>query len=324
MTIIMPTTSLPPALTLRDGYLDNLSVLGLTPRAMRDRARIADAFLGHHPDLVEWMKLPALSRCEELARTGAWPVIVYALAHNGLLLDLELIGAKNLTGIGAAIQTRDPDGFAQMRAAGNRLGWTSKWVETLLGQGLAVLLAWTGGTTTQLTTDIIDTFETGLVATTTLTPSMLRAYRARLAGLRAILFDTKITDTPPRRRPTASSYEERFAAVEMAPSLRGTFGPPAFVVVEPQPRVSSEADSAATTVARAESRARLRILGRQCTRERPACTASPLPSRTTPGPVRTKCGGARRPRSSGRIPIGANRLYVPGAAPSGLRRALLP
>jgi site-specific recombinase XerD len=223
MTIIMPTTSLPPALTLRDGYLDNLSVLGLTPRAMRDRARIADAFLGHHPDLVEWMKLPALSRCEELARTGAWPVIVYAVAHNGLLLDLELIGAKNLTGIGAAIQTRDPDGFAQMRAAGNRLGWTSKWVETLLGQGLAVLLAWTGGTTTQLTTDIIDTFETGLIATTTLTPSMLRAYRARLAGLRAILFDTKITDTPPRRRPTASSYEERFAAVEMAPSLRGTF-----------------------------------------------------------------------------------------------------
>ncbi len=223
MTIIMPTTSLPPALTLRDGYLDNLLVIGLTPRAMRDRARIADAFLGHHPDLAEWMKLPALSRCEELARTGAWPVIVYAVAHNGLLLDLELIGAKNLTGIGAAIQTRDPDGFAQMRGAGNRLGWTSKWVETLLGQGLAVLLAWTGGTTTQLTTDNIDTFETGLVATTTLTPSMLRAYRARLAGLRAILFDIKITDTPPRRRPTASSYEERFAAVEMAPSLRGTF-----------------------------------------------------------------------------------------------------
>jgi site-specific recombinase XerD len=223
MTIIATTTSLPPVLTLRDGYIDNLSVLGLGPRAIRDRARIVDAFLGNHPDLVEWMNLPALPRCEELARTGAWPVIVYAVADAGLLLDLELIGAKNLTGIGAAIETRDPDGFAQMRAAGIRLGWTSKWVKTLLGEGLAVLLAWTGGTTAQLTTDIIDAFETGLIATTTLKPSMLRAYRARLAGLRAILFDIKITDTPPRRRPTASSYEERFAAVEMAPSLRGTF-----------------------------------------------------------------------------------------------------
>lgn len=80
------------------------------------------------------MNLPVLSRCEELARTGAWPVIVYAVAHNGLLLNLELIGAKNLTGLGAAIETRDPDGFARMRAAGNRLGWTSKWVETLLGK----------------------------------------------------------------------------------------------------------------------------------------------------------------------------------------------
>jgi site-specific recombinase XerD len=223
MTIIATTTSLPPVLTLRDGYIDNLSVLGLGPRAIRDRARIVDAFLGNHPDLVEWMNLPALPRCEELARTGAWPVIVYAVADAGLLLDLELIGAKNLTGIGAAIETRDPDGFAQMRAAGIRLGWTSKWVKTLLGEGLAVLLAWTGGTTAQLTTDIIDAFETGLIATTTLTPSMLRAYRARLAGLRAILFDTKVIDTPPRRRPTALSYEERFAAVEMAPSLRKIF-----------------------------------------------------------------------------------------------------
>ena len=223
MTIIMAATSLPPMLTLRDGYLDNLSVLGLGPRAMRDRARIVDTFLGNHPHLAEWMNLPALTRCEELARTGAWPVIVYAIAHDDLLLDLELIGAKNLTGIGAAIETRDQDGFAGMRAAGIRLGWTPKWVETLLGGCLAVLLAWSGGTTVQLTTDIINAFETGLSATTTLTPSMLRAYRARVAGLRAILFDTKVIDTPPRRRPTASSYEERFAAVVMAPSLRKTF-----------------------------------------------------------------------------------------------------
>ena len=86
-----------------------------------------------------------------------------------------------------------------------------------------MILAWTGGTTAQLTADVVDTFETGLIATRTLTPSMLRAYRARVAGLKALLFDTKVIDTPPRRRPTASSWEERFAAVPMAPSLRKMF-----------------------------------------------------------------------------------------------------
>ena len=222
MTVLIAAPA-SPALTLRVGYLRHLSTLNLGSRALRERVQILDGFLGGHPNLAEWMVRPVSSRCAELARTGAWPVVVYAIAQDGVRLDLEFAGAKKLTGLAAAIEQRDPEGFARMRAAGIRLGWTPKWVETILGGCLAVLLAWTGGTTAQLTTDIIDTFETGLIATTTLTPSMLRAYRARVAGLRAILFETKVIDTPPRRRPTASSYEERLAAVEMAPSLRKTF-----------------------------------------------------------------------------------------------------
>lgn len=221
----MTTTTVPlaPPLSLHEDYTHHLQNLDLGTRAIRDRVRIVDTFLSDHPDLVQWMARPVFTRCEELARTGAWPVVVYAVAHTGLRLDLELIGAKNLTGLGAALESRDPDGFALMRAAGLRLGWTSKWVETLLGEGLAVMLAWAGGTTAQLTTDIVDDFEAGLINTTTLTPSMLRAYRARVAGLKALLFHSKVTDTPPRRRPTASSHEERFTAVVMAPSLRKTF-----------------------------------------------------------------------------------------------------
>ena len=222
MTTITPIP-ISPAITLKDGYLHNLSALGLGSRAMRDRVRIVDEFLGDHPDLVEWMGCPVFSRCDELARTGAWPIVVYAVAHDGLRLDLEFAGAKKLTGLASEIEQRDPEGFARMRATGTRLGWTPDWVETLLGGCLAVILAWNGGATAQLTTEIIDAFEAGLMATTTLTPSMLRAYRARLAGLKAILFDTKVIDTPPRRRPTARSYEERFAAVVIAPSLRKTF-----------------------------------------------------------------------------------------------------
>lgn len=220
---MMATTTVAPVLTLRDGYQEHLSTLDLSVRTLRDRIQIVDAFLGDHPDLVEWMGRPASLRCEELIRTGAWPVVVYAIAHDSLRLDLEFAGAKKLTGLADEIERRDPEGFARMRDAGIRLGWTSNWVETVLGGCLAVILAWTGGTTAQLTTDVVDAFEAGLMATTTLTASMLRAYRARVAGLRAILFDTRVIDTPPRRRPTALSYEKRFAAVEMAPSLSKTF-----------------------------------------------------------------------------------------------------
>ena len=79
------------------------------------------------------MGRPVLSRCEELARNGAWPVIVYAVEHDGLRLNLEFVGAKKLTGLANAIEHRDPDGFTRMRAAGARLGWTPNWIETLLG-----------------------------------------------------------------------------------------------------------------------------------------------------------------------------------------------
>jgi hypothetical protein len=51
-------------------------------------------------------------------------------------------------------------------------------------------------------------------------PSSRRAYRSRLAGVRQLLFETRVIDTPPRRRPWARTLEQRFADVAMAPEIR--------------------------------------------------------------------------------------------------------
>ncbi|ETZ40727.1 phage integrase family domain protein, partial [Mycobacterium avium MAV_120809_2495] len=49
-----------------------------------------------------------------------------------LRLDVELAAVKQLTGLGRAVEDRDPSGFAALRNAGIRLGWRSSWVETVV------------------------------------------------------------------------------------------------------------------------------------------------------------------------------------------------
>ena len=69
---------------------------------------------------------------------------MFAIAGGHVRLDLELAGVKNLTGLGAAIRATDPDGFARAQVAGLQLGWGQAWVDTVLDECLAVILACTG------------------------------------------------------------------------------------------------------------------------------------------------------------------------------------
>ena len=140
-------------------YAGHVHTLGLSDRAVRDRLRIARDFLSRHPNLHEWMGLPVTDRVTELARTGAWPLICHAIGTGRLQLDLELAGAKNLAGLARAVEARDPEAFGAARTAGLALGWKASWVETVLGECLAVLLAWHGG---GLTSQIVDEFDAGL------------------------------------------------------------------------------------------------------------------------------------------------------------------
>lgn len=201
-------------------YLAHVKALGLGDRAIRDRVRIATGFLDRHPDLQAWMGLPTAGRITELKRTGAWPLLCYAIGTGQLRLDLELAGAKQLTGLARIVEDRDPQAFAAARAAGLALGWKPSWVETVLGECLAVLLAWHGGQVAGLSSQVVDAFDAELAACMTIPHSSRRAYRNRIAGIRQLLFETRVIDTPPRRRPWARSLEQRLADVEMAPEIR--------------------------------------------------------------------------------------------------------
>lgn len=202
------------------GYLAHVKALGLGDRAIRGRVRIAAGFLDRHPDLQAWMGLPTAGRITELKRTGAWPLLCYAIGTGQLRLDLELAGAKQLTGLARIVEDRDPQAFAAARAAGLALGWKPSWVETVLGECLAVLLAWHGGQVAGLSSEVVDAFDADLAACMTIPRSSRRAYRNRIAGIRQLLFEARVTDTPPRRRPWARSLEQRLADVEMAPEIR--------------------------------------------------------------------------------------------------------
>ena len=202
-------------------YLDYVASLGLGERAVRDRTRIAREFLSRNPNLPAWMALPAAQRAAELRSSQAWPLVCYAIGTDRIRLDVELAAVKQLTGLGRAVEARDPAGFASMRDAGNRLGWTSSWVETVLGECLAVLLAWRGGLVVDLDAEVIGEFDAALSASST-PPSSRRAYRARLASLRQLLYETRVVDTAPRRRGWARDLEQRFTDVAMAEPIRET------------------------------------------------------------------------------------------------------
>ncbi|KOS54495.1 tyrosine-type recombinase/integrase [Rhodococcus rhodochrous] len=204
------------------GYLDHVATLGLSGGAIRGRTRIAGGFLAEHPDLRDWMTRPAADRLIELRSTGAWPLLCHVIGRGELRLDLEFAAVKNLTGLGRAVEARDPDGFTAARTTGLALGAAPSWVETVLGECLAVLLAWHGGHISSVSTDTIDDFDAALTATQSIPPSSRRAYHNRIAGLRQMLFQARIVDTPPRRRSWTRSYPQRFADAPMADAIRAT------------------------------------------------------------------------------------------------------
>jgi hypothetical protein len=84
-----------------------------------------------------------------------------------------------------------------------------------------VVLAWRGGLVSELTAQVIDEFDNAL-AQSSIPPSSRRAYRARLASLRQLLYETRVVDNAPRRRGWARSLEQRFTEVAMAGPIRDT------------------------------------------------------------------------------------------------------
>ncbi len=99
------------------------------------------------------MQRPTQHRVLELRRTGAWPLLVFAIGTGRVRLDLELAATKQLQGLGVIVEAQHAGDFDAARAVGQQLGWTTGWVETVLHECLAVVLAITGGTIAALNTE---------------------------------------------------------------------------------------------------------------------------------------------------------------------------
>jgi hypothetical protein len=163
----------------------------LSDRARRDRLRLARQFLDQNPDLDAWMSQPLPARLRDLDRVKAWPLLTYAILTGRLVVDLDLLLVKDLGGFGHAAERLHVDDYRAGREIAARLGWSRRWSDDVLHECLPLLLAWTGRSMRTLTGDDLDRFEAALQTSMVVSVSSRRAYRARLFGLRQLLFEVR-------------------------------------------------------------------------------------------------------------------------------------
>ncbi|MDZ4248468.1 MAG: tyrosine-type recombinase/integrase [Candidatus Nanopelagicales bacterium] len=201
-------------------YGAHVEGLDLSAAARCRRLAAASRFMFLFPDLQAWMARPTAARVEDLRRSHAWPLLVFAISTGRLRLDLELAGAKKLHGLGDAIRATDPAGFERAGAVGLHLGWGQDWIDHVLHDCLPLVLACTGRALNGLDDAVIDRFDADLRATVTIPATVRRAHLARLASLRRILFEMGISNKPPARGGWGRTLEQRFADVDMASAIR--------------------------------------------------------------------------------------------------------
>ena len=159
------------------------------------------------------MSRPLPARLTDLDRVKAWPLLTYAILTGQLSVDLDLLLVKDLGGFGSAAEWLNAVDYTEARQIAARLGWSRRWTYDVLHECLPLLLAATGSSMRSLTADDLDRFEADLQASVAVSASSRRAYQARLFGLRQLLFEARVIDTPPTRRRTAASFADRLTVV---------------------------------------------------------------------------------------------------------------
>ena len=94
---------------LIEAYAEFCHQLGVSDRTLRDRLRVARAFLVAHPDLDAWMGRPTRSRLADLGRIRAWPLVSWAGLVGRVRVDLDLLVAKDLGGMSATVRQLWPN-----------------------------------------------------------------------------------------------------------------------------------------------------------------------------------------------------------------------
>ncbi len=193
--------------------------LGLSDRALRDRLHVARAFLAAHSDLDAWMARPRPTRLADLRRIRAWPLLTALACTGAIQLDMALLLAKALGGLGVTAARVWASDFRRATAAATRLGWRPNWIRDVIREWLPLVLVWTATAVAELTDADLEAVRVAIETSPAAARWTRRRYTGRLFSLQTLLYELGNPTTPPRRRLTAATLEERFQAID-APELR--------------------------------------------------------------------------------------------------------
>jgi site-specific recombinase XerD len=181
-------------------YAGHCVGLGLAPVSISNRLWHARAFLAAYPDLAAWMVRPADARLADLARSQAWPLVAFVVLSGQVRIDMDLLAAQRLGSLARSAEVVFPTGFAAVREAAGRLGWSPRWSQRVVRDGLPIVLAFAGKGPQQLTETDLDDFAGAVEATPMASASLRSACRNRMHALRQVLYKARVLDRPPPRR----------------------------------------------------------------------------------------------------------------------------
>ncbi len=215
----------PPEVGLLADYTAKQDLLGGAPSYQRERVAAARRFLATYPDLDVWMARPLNARLADLRRSpGTWPLVGFAILTGTCRADADLLFAKNF-GHTMARWTAGlfPEDHTRLGAAAVRLGESECSTIELLRRALPMAVAFTGRPPAQLAIEDLDALNTAVTDTQHLTAHMRRTWHALVFGLRRLLFEAGITNTPAvHRRGGGRATREARLMVVAAPEIRRT------------------------------------------------------------------------------------------------------
>lgn len=198
---------------LIDDYARFCHDVGATDRALRDRLRLARAFLAQHTDLEQWLTRPTRTRLADLQRIRAWSLVSWAALTGRVHIDLDLLAAKDLGGMSATIRQLWPSEFERLWEIARRLGWSYHWTRSVIDQFVPAVVAWSSTPIDGLAGDHLDAFEAAFTDVTSASATTRKQWHGRLFGLRQLLFECGQIAVPPRRGITAATIDDKLACV---------------------------------------------------------------------------------------------------------------
>lgn len=181
-------------------------------RGLQDRLRHARGFLALHPDLTVWMTRPVDARLADLNRHRAWGLIVWAVFSGRVAIDMDLLVAKHLFGLRQTAETLWPEDLPAALEVTARLGWSPKWARDVI-ETTCTVMASCGCRLRELTEDHLNDFLDRLSSNPHASAATRKQWRARIFGLRQVLYELGTIAAPPYRHLPSATLTERFDAV---------------------------------------------------------------------------------------------------------------